>query len=94
VKGSRVYVYFASRSLGTGLTTTDQQPPRHFFLAGADHVFYPAAAEIVQQHLVLTSTRVPKPVAVRYAFTNYPITNLANQQGLPAVPFRTDAWDQ
>ncbi|AIZ65482.1 hypothetical protein PK28_17725 (plasmid) [Hymenobacter sp. DG25B] len=94
VKGSQVYVYFAPRSLGTGLTTTNQRAPRHFYLAGADHVFHPAVAKIVQEHLVLTSTRVPKPVAVRYAFTNYPITNLANQQGLPAVPFRTDAWDQ
>jgi sialate O-acetylesterase len=94
VRGREVEVYFAPKSLGTGLMTTDQRPPQHFYLAGPDQVFYPATVTIVQQHLVLTSARVPKPVAVRYAFTNYPVTNLANQQGLPAEPFRTDTWER
>ncbi|MDO7875862.1 sialate O-acetylesterase [Hymenobacter sp. ASUV-10] len=94
VRGRQVEVHFAPKSLGGGLTTNDGRPPRHFYLAGPDQVFYPATATIVQQHLVLTSSQVPKPVAVRYAFTNYPVTNLANQLGLPAEPFRTDTWER
>ena len=34
--------------------------------------------------------KVSDPVAVRYAWENYPICNLYNREGLPAVPFRTD----
>jgi sialate O-acetylesterase len=32
-------------------------------------------------------------MAVRYAFTNFPVTNLQNAAGLPMEPFRTDNWD-
>jgi sialate O-acetylesterase len=39
------------------------------------------------------SDRVPRPVAVRYAWGNNPErANLYNAAGLPAVPFRTDRW--
>jgi sialate O-acetylesterase len=37
---------------------------------------------------------VKKPVAVRYAFTNFPVTNLENGAGWPVVPFRTDNWPE
>lgn len=40
------------------------------------------------------SSKVKKPVAVRYAFTNYAVTNLENVAGLPAVPFRSDNWKE
>ena len=36
------------------------------------------------------------PVAVRYAWDNYPEgmgCNLYNAAGLPAAPFRSDKWD-
>jgi sialate O-acetylesterase len=37
---------------------------------------------------------VPAPVAVRYAWDDYPIgCNLYNAAGLPAAPFRSDTWD-
>ena len=43
--------------------------------------------------VVVWSTQVPKPVAVRYAWANNPEgANLYNGAGLPAVPFRTDDW--
>ena len=36
---------------------------------------------------------VSDPVAVRYAYTQHPAgCNLYNKDGLPALPFRTDAW--
>ncbi|MEP6715263.1 MAG: hypothetical protein ABJC09_06795 [Terriglobia bacterium] len=37
---------------------------------------------------------MPAPIAVRYAWDNYPDTaNLYNGADLPAGPFRTDSWD-
>src|SRR6185436_14574050 len=38
------------------------------------------------------SPRVPKPIAVRYAWTNAATASLFNGCGLPASSFRTDAW--
>ncbi len=41
----------------------------------------------------VSSPEVAKPVAVRYAYANNPEgANLYNRDGLPASPFRTDAW--
>jgi len=88
-----VIISFEKKSIGAGLTTSDGKPPEHFFIAGADKVFYPAVAEIRNDKVLLYSSKVKDPVAVRYAFTNYPMTNFCNKAGLPAMPFRTDAWD-
>jgi sialate O-acetylesterase len=35
---------------------------------------------------------VPAPEAVRYAWSNSPEANLFGGTGLPAAPFRSDAW--
>ncbi|AHM62237.1 sialate O-acetylesterase [Flammeovirgaceae bacterium 311] len=94
VKESTVRLEFNPESIGSGLSTTDQQAPRHFYLAGKEGVFYPAEARIVNDQVWLHSAKVKKPVAVRYAFTNYPITNFGNKEGLPAMPFRTDQWKE
>ena len=38
-------------------------------------------------------TRVPLPVAVRYAWRDNPENaNLVNREKLPASPFRSDTW--
>ena len=42
----------------------------------------------------VSSKQVPKPVAVRYAFRDFLFGNLRNTEGYPAVPFRTDNWEQ
>jgi len=88
-----VTVSFNKESIGSGLTTNDQRPPQHFYIAGSDKKFYPASAEIKDNKILLKSIEVDKPVAVRYAFTNYPVTNFCNKDGLPAMPFRTDNWN-
>lgn len=75
-----------------GLTTTDDQPVKGFTIAGEDHQFVWADAAIDGQSVVVRSSQVPKPVAVRYAWANNPGCNLYNKSGLPAVPFRTDDW--
>jgi sialate O-acetylesterase len=63
-----------------------------FTLAGADEIFHPATAKIDGNTLTLTSPDVPTPVAARYAWADNPACTLFNQAGLPATPFRTDAW--
>ncbi|MEP7317334.1 MAG: sialate O-acetylesterase [Panacibacter sp.] len=87
-------VSFERESIGAGLTTSDHQMPKHFFVAGADKIFHAAIAKIINNKVRLFSPEVRNPVAVRYAFTNYPITNFCNKNGLPAMPFRTDKWDE
>ncbi len=64
-----------------------------FELAGADKVFHPANAKIEGATVLVSAAAVKNPVAVRYAFRNVPHATLANAAGLPAAPFRTDAWD-
>jgi len=88
-----VKVSFVSETIGSGLMTSDNRPPRHFYLAGEDKLFHLATAKIVNNQIWLQSEKVKNPVAIRYAFTNYPITNTANKEGLPMVPFRTDSWE-
>ncbi len=67
-----------------------EKPVQALELAGADRVFHPAAGRIERDTLVVTSPQVREPVAVRYAFINFPEANLYNGAGLPAVPFRSD----
>lgn len=66
-----------------------------FELAGADGKFHPATAEIVDATtLVLTSEAVPEPKEARYAWANYPHSNLYNKEGLPASPFNSRLCDE
>jgi sialate O-acetylesterase len=61
-------------------------------VAGADKEFHAATGVIDVDTLLVSSPDVPEPVAVRYAWTNAPRANLYGDSGLPAVPFRSDAW--
>jgi sialate O-acetylesterase len=47
-----------------------------------------ANARIDGTSVVVWSDAVPKPVAIRYAWADHPVCNLANSAGLPAFPFR------
>lgn len=94
VRGRSAIVHFEPGTLSGGLTTKDGKAPVFFTLSGEDKVFYPAEAEIRGDEVIVHSDKVRKPVAVRYAFTNYPVTNLENGAGWPVVPFRTDDWPE
>lgn len=85
--GWRVYFTHADSGLMTPLNTLSG-----FELAGEDRVFHPADAKIERDTVLVTSSGVPVPVAVRYAWRNAPVAGLFNGEGLPAVPFRTDTW--
>jgi sialate O-acetylesterase len=91
---SAAMVYFEPETVERGLKTNDGKSPQFFELAGEDQKFYPANARIEGRQIIVTSEKVEKPVAIRYAFTNYPVTNLENGEELPAVPFRSDSWDE
>jgi sialate O-acetylesterase len=78
--------------LGGGLVAKGGEPLSWFVIAGADLKFVPAQARIDGNTVVVSSPEVPAPVAVRYAWVNFPEgCNLYNQAGLPAAQFRTDA---
>ncbi len=64
-----------------------------FVIAGTDKQWKPAKARIEGATVIASSSDVPKPVAVRYAWENFPTCNLYNNAGLPASPFRTDDWE-
>lgn len=65
-----------------------------FSVAGEDKKFHWAKAELAGDKIVLVCPEVQQPVAVRYGWANNPDDlNLYNLEGLPAVPFRTDAWN-
>ena len=62
-------------------------------IAGADRKWCWAEAVIDNNTLIVSSPEVKQPVAVRYAFEMNPDgANLYNRDGLPAGPFRSDAW--
>lgn len=63
-----------------------------FAIAGPDKKFVWADAKIDGNDVIVWSSKVPAPVAVRYAWANNPECNLYNAAGLPATPFRTDDW--
>jgi sialate O-acetylesterase len=89
VEGERVRVRFEHAA---GLKTRDGSAPKGFAVAGADRKFVWAEARIEGDAVVVWSPRVPRPVAVRYAWADSPACNLYNGAGLPASPFRTDDW--
>lgn len=64
-----------------------------FEVAGEDRVFHKASASYYwTKGIIITSSEVKKPVAVRYAFRNWGYGNVKNGALLPLFPFRTDDW--
>jgi sialate O-acetylesterase len=89
IEGDRIRIQFEHAS---GLKTADGAAPKAFAIAGADRRFYWADARIDGDTIVVSSPKVSKPVAVRYAWADNPEVNLYNSAKLPASPFRTDDW--
>jgi sialate O-acetylesterase len=75
-----------------GLVAAGGGEPSWFEIAGADRVFRKAHARIEGPAVVVWSADVPEPAAVRFAWRRNCTPNLMNAAGLPASPFRTDAW--
>lgn len=86
LEGSRLRVRLDN--LGGGLTTRDGQAPNWFSIIGEQTPWVEAEATIDGDSVVLSSPRVPTPLAVRFAWSKLAEPNLMNREGLPAVPFR------
>jgi sialate O-acetylesterase len=85
--GNRIIIRF--KDVGSGLEARDGELTG-FTVAGEDRKFHKADAVIQGDQVIVSSKDVPKPVAVRFGWANYPVVNLWNKEGLPASPFRTD----
>jgi sialate O-acetylesterase len=77
---------------GGGLVTKGAGPVKGFVICGVDRRFVWADARIENDTVRLSSPEVRNPVAARYAWATNPDCNLYGKNGLPAAPFRTDAF--
>ncbi len=91
IKDGKVTVKLANADMG--LSPWYGEAIEGFEIAGADRVFRKAKASISGNSVTVWSDEVKEPAAVRYAFRNYVPCNLKNIFGIPAVPFRTDDWN-
>ena len=81
--------------VGKGLESRNGKPLKRFEIAGADKVWHWANAKVTAPDTIrVSSSKVKKPAAVRYAWASNPEgANLGNSENLPASIFRTDNWD-
>ncbi len=61
-----------------------------FTIAGEDKNFVTAKAVIKGNKIVVSSSEISNPKAVRFGWSTVPVLNFYNLDGLPASPFRTD----
>jgi sialate O-acetylesterase len=88
IEGNSIRVNF---SHADGLIARDGSL-KWFEIAGADGKFVSADAKIDGQTVVVSSPEISAPVAVRYAWVNFPDGgHLYNSAGLPAAQFSSDA---
>ena len=87
VKDSTIEISFTH--VGKGLLAKDGDLIG-FRIAGDDKKFVNAKAVINGDKLVVSSSEITSPKAVRFGWKNVPVNNFFNKDGLPASPFRTD----
>ena len=88
--GDKIIITFTET--GKGLAVRGDKL-KHFAIAGEDRRFIWADAVIKGNTVIVSSSEVRNPVAVRYAWSDNPEdANLCNKEGLLASPFRTDNW--
>jgi sialate O-acetylesterase len=92
IEGNRIRLFFDHA--GEGLMSKGGDKLQGFAIAGDDRKFVWAEAVIDGKTILVSGPTVANPVAVRYAWAINPICNLYNRAGLPASPFRTDAWPE
>lgn len=91
IDGDKIYVSFDHIEMGL-CRNIDLQG---FEIAGENKVFYPAEQVTLQwqtNEVVIRSSKVLQPVAVRYCFHDFQVGTLIGGFELPAIPFRTDNW--
>ena len=99
VEGGKIRLHFdhtggglmAGKKTGLEPVAEDAGPLQRFAICGKDRKWVWADATIDGDTVVVSSSEVASPIAVRYAYSANPEgANLYNKAGLPAVPFRTD----
>ena len=90
----RIVVHYENAA---GLTTSDGTLPKAFWIADDSRKWVQAKSEIIGETVVLSSSKLSssklkRPLHVRYAFAAKPEVNLVNKAGLPARPFRSDSF--
>ncbi len=92
VEDNRIVLRFDS--VGSGLVAAKPGALNAFAIAGEDRLWRWADATIAGDTVVVSASDVAAPVAVRYAWAMNPSRRnlLYNREGIPASPFRTDAW--
>ena len=89
--GNRIVLHFDH--VGSGWRPFDVANPVGFAIAGSDKKFAWANAEFGPENtIVVWSDEVEQPASVRYAWSDNPVCNVFNRDGLPLTPFRTDDW--
>jgi sialate O-acetylesterase len=89
IKGDKIVLYFQH---ARGGLVAQGGEPKGFTIAGEDGKWFNARATIQGDRVIVSSPQVPRPVAARYGWANFPVVNLMNKAGLPASPFRTDSF--
>lgn len=91
VEGDKAIIHFSKQFMGL---TSYGKELELFEIAGENKVFMPAKAYIDEEKgtIIVSSSRVKEPKAVRYAFRNYVKAELFGVGGLPVSSFRTDDW--
>lgn len=87
VSGNNLIIEFAS--IGSGLLSSSRRLD-NFELAGNDHVFVKARADIVSGKVVVSSALIPAPRYVRYAWSDTSSATLFNREGIPAATFTSE----
>lgn len=92
IDGDRIVLTFDDA--GGGLRISRGEKLSEFAVAGEDRRFVWGEARIIGRNKIeVSAPGVANPRAVRYAFNSNPANpNLTNDSGIPASPFRTDAW--
>jgi sialate O-acetylesterase len=88
IEGAAIRVSF--NHVGGGLIHTGDQLIG-FSLSADGENFIPATARIMGKQVIVSSTSITKPIALRYAWADSPDgANLYNKEGLPAASFKSN----
>lgn len=87
VVGSRIIIEFDHAENGLVFEPRGGIP---FEIAGADGQFVQAEARVEEQKMIIWSDHIPNPKHVRYAWDDYVVVTLFNEEGFPAASFTTE----
>lgn len=93
LEGGRIRLHFTG--VDGGLAVPAGRPLQGFAIAGEDRAWRWAESRIDGDTVIVWNDAVPKPVAVRYGWAErMPWATLFSRNGLPALTFRTDDWEE